>query len=47
MIVLDSKGREMVHPDEVKDMVNDSVNGYFQYLNYKKDYEEALNKVGK
>lgn len=41
--VLDKNGKEMVHPDVVKDMVNDSMIGAIQYKNYLLDYEEAKN----
>lgn len=41
MKVYDETGKEMIHPNEVRDMVNDSAHGMIQYMNYKMDYEEA------
>ena len=41
MKVYDKNGKEMIDPIDVRDMVNDSARGILQYLNYKRDYEEA------
>ena len=41
MKVYNKEGKEMVHPDVVKDMMNDSMHSAIEYKNYCLDYEEA------
>ena len=41
--VYDENGKELKHPDEIKDMVNDSIYGAMAYMNYKAMYEKLQN----
>lgn len=40
MIVYNKQGKEMVHPDVVKDMMNDSMHSAIEYKNYVLEYDE-------
>ena len=44
-IPLDKNGKPMKHPNEVADIVNDSMIGAIQLKNYKLDYKEALERL--
>ena len=44
MKVLDKNGKEMPHPNDYKDTLNDSMTGAIQLMNYKLDYEQAKRK---
>lgn len=41
----DSSGKYMKHPDEIEDMVNDSMIGAIQAKNYDAEYKEALSRM--
>lgn len=38
---VNGKWEVLKHPDEIKDMVNESMEGAIQYKNYKEEYQEA------
>ena len=43
--VYDEDGREMKHPMDVLDTLNDSARGILEYLDYKKRYEFLKEKM--
>ena len=44
MKVFNKEGKEMIHPQDYADMVNDSIYGAIDLKNYKMDYYEAEEK---